>query len=114
MRAPRRPQVPGHPFYTPVKMGVRGNRERKRKAQPQRFPYERSPRRFFGFFLIAQKETRRRSGETSSNAAKTRQRVDEDIRPYEIKKNGRAGKHTGGRPYGAGPMERSGCRGSGG
>ena len=59
MRAPRRPQVPGHPFYTPVKMGVRGNRERKRKAQPQRFPYERSPRRFFGFFLIAQKETRR-------------------------------------------------------
>ena len=65
MRAPRRPQVPGHPFYTPVKMGVRGNRERKRKAQPQRFPYERYPRRFFGFFLIAQKETRRRSGETS-------------------------------------------------
>ena len=64
-RLMRRTRLLTHPSGSSVKQGGRGNRERKRKAQPQRFPYERSPRRFFGFFLIAQKETRRRSGETS-------------------------------------------------
>ena len=38
--------------------------ERPRR-KPQVFPKNPNPRRFFGFFLIAQKETRRRSGETS-------------------------------------------------
>ena len=110
-RLMRRTRLLTHPSGSSVKQGGRGNRERKRKAQPQRFPYERSPRRFFGFFLIAQKETRRRSGETSSNAAKTRQRADEDIRPYGIKKNGRAGKRRAavwGRPYGTERMQRPG------
>ena len=58
-RAPRRTQLPGRPFYSPVKRGSGGERGRASEMPVSR------PRRFFGFFLIAQKETRRRSGETS-------------------------------------------------
>ena len=66
MRCPRRPQLPGHPFYTPLKTGVRGKVAHERpRRKPQVFPKSHVTRRFFGFFLIAQKETRRRSGEPS-------------------------------------------------
>ena len=58
-RAPRRTQLPGRPFYSPVKRGSGGERGRASEMPVSR------PRRFFGFFLIAQKETRRRSGEPS-------------------------------------------------
>ena len=52
-RLPRRPQVPGRPFYAPVKRGSGA-----RRGRASEMPVSR-PRRFFGFFLIAQKETRR-------------------------------------------------------
>ena len=66
MRFPRRTQLLTHPSGSPVKTGVRGKVAPERpRRKPQVFPKSHVTRRFFRFFLIAQKETRRRSGETS-------------------------------------------------
>ena len=66
MRFQRRTRLPTPPSGSPVKQGVRGKVAHERpRPQPKAFPQSHITRRFFRFFLIAQKETRRRSGETS-------------------------------------------------
>ena len=60
MRFPRRPQVPGHPFYTPVRQGVRGKVAPERpRRKPQVFPKSHVPRRRFAYFADAGKVGRR-------------------------------------------------------
>ena len=54
------------PPGSPVNNGGLGGMAPERpRRKPQVFPKSHVTRRFFGFFLIAQKETRRRSGEIS-------------------------------------------------
>ena len=65
-RAPRRPRLPAPPLrLPPLNRGSGGGIPERPRRKPRVFPKNPNPRRFFGFFLIAQKETRRRSGETS-------------------------------------------------
>ena len=59
MRFPRRSRLPTHPSGSPVKQGDRGKVAHERpRPQPKAFPQSHITRRFFRFFLIAQKETR--------------------------------------------------------
>ena len=91
----------------PRKQGVRGKAAPERpRRKPQVFPKRRVTRRFFGFFLIAQKETRRRSGEISfypmapSSAptdVRRRQRA-HSVRPYGTRE-AKSGRADNIRPY---------------